>query len=68
VAMKPGQLAQLQDLNKCWNMPRAEMMFVAGCLFSGSVLYGKHGKAQLRRLTHQYRNQIAAVKRNQGRA
>jgi hypothetical protein len=66
--MKPGQIAQLQDLSKCY-MRQEEAAWVRLTI---DPLWGwlskplrKNQKAWLRRLTHQYRHQIKAVKRNQ---
>jgi hypothetical protein len=72
--MKPSQIAQLQDLSKCY-MPPVLKRWVVQMLHIGKVLQFEYPyflepaeKARLRRLTHQYRNQIAAIKRNQERA
>jgi hypothetical protein len=68
-AMKPSQIAQLQDLSKCTGLRR----FDALCLKEWRLdefrdeCMDKAQKAWLRRLTRQYRNQIKAVKRNQRR-
>jgi hypothetical protein len=70
--MTPGQIAQLQDLSKCY-MPRSAKAFVQIWLdpyFTPAPekeRMDKTSKMQLRMLTHQYRHQIAAVKRNQAR-
>jgi hypothetical protein len=64
--MKPSQIAQLQDLNKCY-MKGLENLNVEWELRYTDLPLTKYGKKWLRRLTHQYRNQIAAVKRNQRR-
>jgi hypothetical protein len=63
--MTRGQIAQLQDLSKCY-MPLDDR-FTYGWLWQTDRSYrlDKQDKAILRRLTHQYRNQIAAMKRNQ---
>lgn len=63
--MTNEQIAQLQDLNKCCNLPM--MDWVEYMLLGASVGASMNGwdKNQLRRLTHQYRHQIAAIKRNQ---
>jgi hypothetical protein len=66
--MTRGQIAQLQELSKCWMRP-TESIFVRRELgFSGLgsnwLHMDKISKAKLRRLTHQYRHQIKAMKRN----
>jgi hypothetical protein len=69
--MTKGQMAQLRDLSKCymgnWSWDRR---FVSSFEFVDHDSYrlAKSDKAILRRLTHQYRNQIRAIKRNQERA
>jgi hypothetical protein len=64
-AMTRGQVAQLQDLSKCWMPLHGE--WVAWALLGGlhDAKLEKQEKAWLRRLTHQYRHQIRAIKRNQ---
>jgi hypothetical protein len=66
--MKPSQIAQLQDLSRCYMRP-SESDWVRQMLAIHKLgrLIGlpKRSKAWLRRLTHQYRNQIRACKRNQ---
>jgi hypothetical protein len=65
--MTRGQIAQLQDLSKCY-MPRRPKAFVKIWLepfFDDGNFMDKYDKAYLRTLTHQYRHQIAAIKRNQ---
>lgn len=67
--MTNGQVRQLQDLSKCSNLRRFDKAFVASWLepFDWGmqvIKMGEFEKAWLRRLTHQYRNQIAAIKRN----
>jgi hypothetical protein len=71
--MTNGQIQQLQDLSRCYMLP-GYSSWVKGWLLwaedecSGQIAAYKlprESKAILRRLTHQYRNQIAAVKRNQ---
>jgi hypothetical protein len=61
--MTNGQIAQLQDLSKCY-LPRYEKGWVERMITFVTPL-SKYEKAWLRRLTHQYRNQIKAIKRNQ---
>lgn len=65
--MTNGQIAQLQDLIKCHNMPRGDRGFVLIWLtpfWSSDAKMNKWEKGWLRRLTHQYRYQIAAMKKN----
>lgn len=67
--MTPGQIAQLQDLSKCY-MPsgdRAWFVYLSNSWEADrwSLVFRKAWKKQLRRLTHLYRHQIAAIKRNQ---
>lgn len=67
--MTSGQLKLLQDLNKCY-MPRYFQTWVRQSLWVGAAdmqnfTLKEHEKHTLRRLTHQYRNQIKAMKRNQ---
>jgi hypothetical protein len=70
--MTNGQIAQLQELSRCY-MPRNAKAFVMIWLDpfwtdrDGEKM-NKTSKAQLRRLTHQYRHQIAAMRKNRGRA
>jgi hypothetical protein len=67
--MTPGQMQQLQDLNRCY-MPHGTSSWVRDQIeyaeFVSDYRFNKRQKAILRRLTHQYRNQIAAIRRNQG--
>jgi hypothetical protein len=66
--MKNGQIAQLQELSKCHCLPRVDKAFVK--IWSeppfNEPLKGIYA-AWLRRLWHQYRGQIAAMKRNRGK-
>jgi hypothetical protein len=64
--MTPGQIARLQELSKCSNFRRFDVLCIEDWLENTGVKMDKIQKAWLRRLTHQYRNQIAAIKRNQG--
>lgn len=68
--MTNGQIQQLQDLSKCTGLERYDENFVKAWWFFANEAerMGKREKAWLRRLTHQYRNQIQAIKRNQERA
>jgi hypothetical protein len=68
--MTNGQIAQLQDLSKCTGLRRFDVLCVQEWRLGeySDTRMDKTQKAWLRRLTHQYRNQIAAVKRNQERA
>ena len=64
--MKPGQIQQLRDLVKCY-MPVADDIKLEKlwwCMQTGFPLNDRDKKT-LRRLTHQYRHQIKAIKRNQ---
>jgi hypothetical protein len=69
--MTNGQIAQLQELTKCLCMPRYDRDFVVYSLaeyyWNNIEPLTKQEKAQLRRLWHQYRGQIAAMKRNRGK-
>jgi hypothetical protein len=71
--MTRGQIAQLQELSKCWNLPRYAEDWVHVRLSPfwtdrDNEKMHVSEKAQLRRLMHQYRGQIAAMKRNRGKA
>jgi hypothetical protein len=69
--MTRGQIAQLRELEKCWNLDR----FFSGWVWSMNVIanadpsqdLAKIEKAWLRRLQHQYRHQIAAMRKNRGK-
>jgi hypothetical protein len=71
--MTRGQIAQLQELAKCWNVPRMYEGFIHIWLDpfwtdrDGDKM-GEWDKRRLRRLTHQYRHQIAAMRKNRGKA
>jgi hypothetical protein len=65
--MTPGQIARLQELSKCYIVTqpeRAVIAWISGHEKDDRLSPGE--KYYIRRLTHQYRNQIAAIKRNQG--
>jgi hypothetical protein len=73
--MTRGQLAQLQDLSKCY-FPRysyaGQFTWMYNALIShlpsdllAKEKLSKWQKGYIRKLTHQYRHQIRAVKRNQ---
>jgi hypothetical protein len=62
--MTQGQLAQLRELSKCYMARRRDWLISTGISFNEPEKLDEWEKAQLRRLTHQYRNQIAAMKRN----
>lgn len=72
--MTRGQIQRLQDLSKCY-MPCLEKGLIDGdaVKFIDAWLnfstendrMRKSAKAILRRLTHQYRHQIAAIRKNQ---
>jgi hypothetical protein len=63
--MTNAQIAKLQELSKCY-MPRRDCRFVDGWLnFSTETdRMTKDHKRLLRRLWHEYRNQIAAMRKN----
>jgi hypothetical protein len=68
--MTNGQIAQLRELSKCW-MPFHYRRWVNALLHIGDALQfefpysmDKFEERRLRRLTHQYRHQIKAMKRN----
>jgi len=65
--MKPGQIAQLQELRKCYMMPYSfEWTWVRACLDNGiNDRLNKIEKGFLRKFYHGYRHQIKAMKRNQ---
>jgi hypothetical protein len=69
--MKPGQIAQLQDLSKCYLVTRGDRNFMEYWFADNRpvpcVSLNWAAKATLRRLTHQYRHQLRAIKRNQRR-
>jgi hypothetical protein len=70
--MTRGQIAQLQELSKCYGLRRFDKAFVASWLEpfdwgSPAVTMGAFEKAWLRRLWHQYRHQIAAMRKNRGK-
>lgn len=63
--MTNGQIAQLQDLSKCSCLPpniKAAIDF--DLKYPDSFVMSKKAKLRFRRLTHLYRHQIAAIKRN----
>jgi hypothetical protein len=65
--MTNGQIARLQELSKCYmasNLDYGLFHYMYSNDHSLKMSIGE--KAWLRRLTHQYRNQIAAIRRNQG--
>jgi hypothetical protein len=64
--MTPGQIARLQELSKCYMSRRYANILRWLSYGTPSDHFGQSHKYWLRRLTHQYRNQIAAIKRNQG--
>jgi hypothetical protein len=67
--MTNGDIQRLQELSKCSCLPRRANAFVEIWLdpYWGNAddKMNKNQKARLRSLTHQYRHQIAAIKRNQ---
>jgi hypothetical protein len=62
--MTRAQIAQLQELAKCWNLPRWDANFVRGWLTIPEERWGKLEKQIFRRLAHLYRHQIAAMRKN----
>jgi hypothetical protein len=62
--MTRGQITQIQDLGKCWGVPTLAMLALYRFGELDRPLY-RNEKRWLKGMTHQYRNQIAAVKRNQ---
>jgi hypothetical protein len=69
--MKNGQVAQLQELSKCymyWSAAEWVRQMLTIHKWDRDGELPKGSKAYLRRLTHQYRGQIAAMKRNRGKA
>jgi hypothetical protein len=68
--MTRGQIAQLQELSKCY-MPRRDkawLKYLSLDWYVQGLEFIKDNKKQLRRLRHVYRNQIAAMKKNRGKA
>jgi hypothetical protein len=69
-----GQIAQLQELAGCY-MTRSRKEWVASMLWIAekdkqdglTTMLVESGKATLRRLWHQYRNQIAAMRKNRAK-
>lgn len=69
--MTNGQIAQLQELSKCRCLSRDDSAFIAVWLWDDPEPAGKMSalaKAWLRRLWHQYRHQVNAMKRNRVQA
>ena len=64
--MTNGQVAQLQELDKCYGLRRSDMNFIKAWQYFSTEADRmlKGDKADLRCLTHQYRHQIKAMKRN----
>jgi uncharacterized membrane protein len=72
--MTNGQIAQLQELSKCYFPHESyaiSFVWAYNTMIEGlpsdmlkTYLLTKWQKAYLRRLTHQYRHQIRAMKRN----
>jgi hypothetical protein len=61
--MTNGQIAQLQELGKCYMKRRdASILYYLGTW--GEKPFTENAKYWLRRLMHQYAGQIAAMKRN----
>jgi hypothetical protein len=61
--MTPGQIAQLQELSKCW-MTRRDAAITRGLSFEPQLPMNKFEEHWLRRLMHQYRGQIVAMRKN----
>ena len=73
--MTDGQIAQLQELSKC-RMKRPDKVWINFLMFNWeanqlaidkSYRFDGDDKRILRRLTYQYRNQIAAMRKNRER-
>lgn len=67
--MTRGQIAQLQELARCWGMHEATHEWIDNMLMLQehgrlNVALPKRTKAYIRLLWHQYRNQIAAMRKN----
>jgi hypothetical protein len=62
--MTRGQIAQLQELRVCHNLPRRTMEWLVVCGWDTERRLSKSEKAHVRYLTHQYRHQIAAMRKN----
>jgi hypothetical protein len=64
--MTNGQIQQLQDLSKCTGLRRFDVLCVQEWRLGEyrDTHMDKTQKAWLRRLTHQYRNQIRAMRKN----
>jgi hypothetical protein len=65
--MTSGQIEQLQELSKCY-MTRRDANIARGLSFEPQLPMNKWEKHWLRRLSHQYRHQIAAMRKNRGKA
>lgn len=61
--MKPNQIAQLQEIDRCYLLP-LDRGYVNVFLRWTELPYNKFDKAIVRRLTHQYKHQIAAMRKN----
>jgi hypothetical protein len=70
--MTRGQIAQLQELDKCHFHPRhnrRDKWIIQGIALNEKTdKLNQWERAQLRRLWHQYRHQIAAMRKNRGKA
>jgi hypothetical protein len=66
--MTNGHIQKLQDLSKCYMTTRGDRNFMEYWFADGRpvpcVSMHRSAKAYLRRLTHKYRHQIQAMKRN----
>jgi hypothetical protein len=67
--MKPGQIAQLQELRKCYGLPRLATPWINFWLENtwGVDKMDKYAEADLRRLWHAYRGQIRQMRKNRAR-
>jgi hypothetical protein len=63
--MTNGQIAQFKELNKCHCIPKADRDWLDFFHWDRYTIdLNENGKKWLRRLWHEYRHQIAAMKRN----
>jgi hypothetical protein len=66
--MTRGQIAQLQELSGCYLFGRDKWIYLGVVMNEKTDKLNKWERAQLRRLWHQYRHQIAAMRKNRGKA
>lgn len=65
--MTNGQIVQLQELGRCWMVlekDRMDLSWLTMWEWEANERLTPNDKALLRRLTHQYRHQIAAMRKN----